>query len=189
MLPDYINTVSPTFLNEVVEGKHNFIPYHIQNEIKAKKEANCAIGILNAPDEQFDPEKDKDILYKYNENNFEENKKKNKIAFQLRTGLDENSDAPLFFWPSRLDPIQKGCQLLADIMYKVLSKYWDDNLQIAIVANGIYQSSFKEIVRFHGFQKRVCVVDFDEILSHQGYAASDFMLNALSIRNHVDYLR
>jgi starch synthase/alpha-amylase len=30
-------------------------------------------------------------------------------------GLIEDVKAPLFFWPSRLDPVQKGCQLLADI--------------------------------------------------------------------------
>jgi ADP-glucose type glycogen/starch synthase len=172
----YINTVSPTFLDEVVEGRHSFIPGYIHAEISAKKHANCAAGILNAPDEQLDPEKDSDILFKFNSENFPALKKKNKVAFQLRTGLIQDSGAPLFFWPSRLDPVQKGCQLLADIMYRVVSKYWDDNLQIAIVANGSYQSSFQEIVRFHGFHERVCVVDFDEILSHQGYAASDFML-------------
>ncbi len=172
----YINTVSPTFLDEIVKGHHTFIPQYLRNEVTGKKQANCAQGILNAPDEQFDPETDKDILFNYNTENFSANKKKNKIAFQLRIGLNQDTDAPLFFWPSRLDPIQKGCQLLADIMYRVVSKYWDDNLQIAIVANGSYQSSFKEIVHFHGFQKRVTVVDFDEILSHLGYAASDFML-------------
>ena len=172
----YINTVSPTFLNEIVEGHHTFIPQYLRNEIRGKKNANCAQGILNAPDEQFNPETDKDILFNFNSENHPDYKKKNKIAFQLRTGLAQNSEAPLFFWPSRLDPVQKGCQLLADIMYRVVSKYWDDNLQIAIVANGNYQSSFKEIVHFHGFHDRVSVVDFDEILSHQGFAASDFML-------------
>jgi starch synthase len=32
----------------------------------------------------------------------------------------DDKDVPLFFWPSRLDPVQKGCQLLADIFTAVV---------------------------------------------------------------------
>jgi starch synthase/alpha-amylase len=91
-------------------------------------------------------------------------------------GLNDKPDAPIFFWPSRLDPVQKGCQLLADILYDVVSSYWHEDLQIAIVANGAHQKVFHDIVRFHDFYGRVAVCDFQEQLSHLGYAASDFML-------------
>ncbi len=172
----FINTVSPTFLKEIADGQHDFIPGYIRNEIAGKAQANCAQGILNAPDPAFNPESDKYILFKYNAETHVKAKADNKTSFQLRTGLAVDKKAPLFFWPSRLDPVQKGCQLLADIMYRVVSKYWDDGLQIAIVANGSFQSVFREIVNFHGFKDRVVVVDFDDPLSHRGYAASDFML-------------
>ncbi len=91
-------------------------------------------------------------------------------------GLNEDPDAPLFFWPSRLDPVQKGCQLLSDIFYRMLSKYWQRNLQFVFVANGDYQSVFRDIVNFHGLHQRVAVCDFSEQLEHMGYGASDFVL-------------
>jgi starch synthase/alpha-amylase len=44
------------------------------------------------------------------------------------------------------------------------------------VANGDYQMVFRDIVNYHGFQKRVAICDFDNRLEHQAYAASDFIL-------------
>jgi glycogen synthase len=38
----------------------------------------------------------------------------NKRHLQRALGLTQDDSAPLFFWPSRLDPLQKGCQLLAE---------------------------------------------------------------------------
>ncbi len=103
-------------------------------------------------------------------------KQKNKQALQANLGLIEDPGAPLFFWPSRLDPIQKGCQLLAEILYHVISTYWDDNLQIVFVANGEYQRIFRDIISFHNLHQRVAVCDFSEKLEHQAYGASDFIL-------------
>jgi starch synthase/alpha-amylase len=90
--------------------------------------------------------------------------------------LVEDEKAPLFFWPSRLDPIQKGCKLLADIFYSVLSKHWEKNLQVVFVADGEYQRVFRDIVNFHGFHQRVAVCDFSEQMEHLAYGASDFIL-------------
>ena len=88
-------------------------------------------------------------------------------------GLIEDPGAPMFFWPSRLDPNQKGCQLLAEILYAVVSDFWDQALQIVFVANGEYQRVFRDIVSFHNLQQRVAVCDFNERLEHQAYGASD----------------
>jgi ADP-glucose type glycogen/starch synthase len=172
----YINTVSPTFLHEIVDGRHSFVPGNLRHEIACKTLAGCATGILNAPDSSFDPVSDKHIQTVYTPENVMEGKRNNKLSFQMRTGLKVDADAPIFFWPSRLDPVQKGCQLLSDILYRVISNWWDDKLQIAIVSNGNYQSVFREIVRFHDLYERVTVCDFDEKLSRIGYAAADFML-------------
>jgi starch synthase/alpha-amylase len=103
-------------------------------------------------------------------------KRENKRYLQKKLGLIQDEQAPIFFWPSRLDPIQKGCQLLADILYKMISRYWNQNLQIVFVANGDYQHVFRDIVNFHGFHQRVAIYDFDFHLEHQAYAASDFIL-------------
>jgi len=172
----FINTVSPTFLSEVVDGQHDFVPENIRNEIVQKSRAECASGILNAPDPSFNPEIDPELRNHYSADTCEAGKNENKIAFQEQIGLTKDPNAPIFFWPSRLDPVQKGCQLLADILYDIVSRYWERNLQIAIVANGPYQEVFHNIVRFHDLYGRVAVCDFGETLSHHGYAASDFML-------------
>ena len=82
----------------------------------------------------------------------------------------------MFFWPSRLDPAQKGPQLLTNILYKFLAKYHGEKAQIAVVANGVYQQPFRDILRFHDLYGRLAVCDFNQQLSKEGYAASDFTL-------------
>jgi starch synthase/alpha-amylase len=172
----FVNTVSPTFLTEMVSGVHDFVPPALGSELYQKVAAGCAVGILNAPDPEFKPEADKHLPHPYTPAKQAVNKPRNKVFLQETLGLIKNAKAPLFFWPSRLDPIQKGCQLLADILYRVISDYWDDQLQVVFVANGDYQGVFRDIVNFHGIQHRVAVCDFDEKLEHQAYGASDFIL-------------
>jgi len=172
----FINTVSPTFLKEIVDGHHGFVPDYIRNEIANKYYAGVASGILNAPDPEEDPATDINLDTNFDSRNFWEAKRENKCAFQEKVCLDVDPDAPLFFWPSRLDPIQKGPQLLANIMYDVIHKYWDQHLQIAFVADGPYQSIFREISDHHQFHSRMAVVDFNKPMSRMGYAASDFIL-------------
>ena len=172
----YINTVSPKFLSEIVEGLHDFVPGNVRHEVAGKMQAGCATGILNAPDETFNPETDELIETCYTAETHVEGKRANKRALQARLGLEEREDAPILFWPSRLDPVQKGCQLLAHILYDVVSSYWEDGLQVVFVANGNYRQVFHDIVHQHDFYNRVAVCDFDEPLSHLAYAASDFTL-------------
>ena len=172
----FINTVSPTFLKEIVDGWHGFIPDSVRNEIRGKYFAGCAAGILNAPDNSDNPATDPHIPFNYGPTDHREAKRKNKLAFQREMGLAENADAPIFFWPSRLDPVQKGPQLLTDITYKFLAKYAAQGAQIAIIANGPYQQPFWDIQSFHGIQKQLAVHNFDGRLSQLGFAASDFTL-------------
>ena len=173
---DHVNTVSQTFLHEVVEGRHDFVPEAIKNELANKNWAGCASGILNAPDVSYDPAKDSAIDVQYDDTNVMKGKAANKKKLQETIGLNVNPDAPILFWPSRLDPMQKGCQLLADIIYQVVADYSDIDLQVAIIANGSFQVHFQNIVNLHGLQGRVSIVDFNERLSRLGYAGSDFML-------------
>ena len=91
-------------------------------------------------------------------------------------GLRVDADAPIFFWPSRLDPVQKGCQLLAEILFHTIARYHHKNLQIAIVANGSFFEVFERIRNIHNISDKLAVVPFDNDLSQLGYAASDFML-------------
>jgi ADP-glucose type glycogen/starch synthase len=172
----FINTVSPTFLREIVDGWHSFIPDSIRNEIRNKFNANCAAGILNAPDSADNPAIDDKIPFKYNPQNHREEKRRNKLALQHALGLEENPDAPVFFWPSRLDPVQKGPQLLTDIAYRFLEKHSAQGAQLVVIANGPFQRPFWEIRDFHQLHSRLGVHDFDGRLSQLGFAASDFTL-------------
>ncbi|MBA3027511.1 MAG: glycogen synthase [Desulfobacterium sp.] len=172
----FVNTVSPTFLDEVINGYHGFVSESLKHELADKKAASCAVGILNAPDTSFDPSNDKALPFNYSSANHSQGKAANKFCIQKSAGLKVNPNAPLFFWPSRLDPVQKGCQLLSDILYHVVSRYWNEDLEFIFVADGPFQKHFKDIVRFHGLQKRVAFCDFDEQLSRMAYGAADFVL-------------
>ncbi|MFZ3046045.1 MAG: glycogen/starch synthase, partial [Desulfatirhabdiaceae bacterium] len=134
----FVNTVSHTFLVEVIEGRHSFVEKSIQNELANKWRAECAVGILNAPDPAFNPAIDLSLPQSYDPDTVMVGKSANKQALQKLLGLIEDIHAPIFFWPSRLDSIQKGSQLLSDILFSVVSRYWDRNLQIIFVANGEY---------------------------------------------------
>ena len=172
----FVNTVSPTFMTEVVEGRHDFVEKPLKQELANKWDAGCAAGILNAPDPSFNPFIDRDINFQYGPENHVEGKQNNKLFIQRALGLIQDDSAPLFFWPSRLDMIQKGCQLLAEILYEVVSRYWDQNLEIVFVASGEFKRHFQDIVRYHNLYNRVAICDFDERLSRLAYGASDFLL-------------
>ncbi len=172
----FINTVSPTFMKEIVDDRHSFVPRNIQWEVASKYHAGCASGILNSPDSSLEPETDPYLIERYSVADHYDAKRKNKVYMQERLGLDINPDAPMLFWPSRLDPVQKGCQLVAEILYKIIDKYWNQGLQVVFVANGAYQQVFHDIAYNHDLYNRVAVCNFEEGLSHIGFAASDFML-------------
>ncbi|RYD23454.1 MAG: glycosyltransferase, partial [Verrucomicrobiaceae bacterium] len=171
-----INTVSPRFLWEMVEGWHSVVPDSVRAELRAKYAAGCSAGILNAPDVSYNPLTDDALERTFGVDDFMEAKQANKLALQRELQLKEDVNAPIFFWPSRLDPVQKGPQLLTEILHKLVSDYWDRNLQVVIVANGPHQEWIDKIVCAFDLRERVAIVDFEERLSRLAYAASDFML-------------
>lgn len=172
----FINTVSPRFLWEIVEGWHSVVPWSVRQEIRNKYHAGCAQGILNAPDVSYLPTTDDALVRKFGVDDFWDGKRANKEALQHELGLERNLEAPIFFWPSRLDPVQKGPQLVTDLLVQTVSDYWDRGLQIAVIANGPHEIHFKQIIKEFDLGKRVAIVDFDERLSRLAYGASDFML-------------
>lgn len=172
----FINTVSPRFLGEIVEGQHPMVPDATRSEIRHKTAAGCAAGILNAPDASYDPSTDHALARTYGPGDFPAGKAANKRVLQQKLGLRVNPYAPVFFWPSRLDPVQKGPQLLTDILHHTVSDYQDCGLQIVVVADGPHQFWFHQIIHDFALQDRVAAVNFDEKLSRLAYAGSDFML-------------
>ncbi len=78
----FINTVSPTFLQEICDGMHPFVPDKIRYEVLQKQTNSCAAGILNAPDPACSPETDEFLKQTYTADTHAEAKRANKIAFQ-----------------------------------------------------------------------------------------------------------
>jgi len=176
MSADHVNSVSPKFLSEVVDGVHEHIPGHIRHELWAKCHHGAASGILNAPDPTFNPVRDSYIKDHFSVDTVMAGKAANKKRLQETLGLKIDPNAPLLFWPSRLDPVQKGCHLVTEILHQLITDYKQDGLQIAVIASGSYQPHFQDIVRNFDLQEQVAVCDFTEELSHLGYAAADFVL-------------
>lgn len=172
----YINTVSPRFLWEIVEGWHEVVPPSVREELRQKYHAGCSAGILNAPDSSYHPFSDPSLVRNYTADDVIAGKAANKHALQRELQLREEPDAAVFFWPSRLDPIQKGPQLLTDILHEIVSDYWNRCLQVVVVANGPHQHWLDKIIAAFDLHDRVAVVNFDERLSRLAYAGSDFML-------------
>ena len=178
---DYVNTGSFSFLREIADGRYGFLPEHLQQELANKISAGCAVGILDAPDPEFNPATDNRLTFRYDRQNHVAGKKKNKQMLQNRLGLIQNDRAPLFFWPCPLNNVQQGCQLLADVLYDIVAKYWTENLEIVFVADGDFQRYFRDIALFHNFSNRIAVCQYNEQLAHLAYAASDFVLIASSL--------
>ena len=54
------------------------------------------------------------------------------------------------------DPVQKGCQLLTDILHALVSDYSGDGLQIAVIASGAFQRHFGGAARCSSTAASVC---------------------------------
>ena len=172
---DHVNTVSRSFLDELMEGRHAGTE-RLNDALRAKHSVGAASGIINAPDATWDPESDPALVARYGASTHAEGKAANKAALQKACGLEVNPSAPLLFWPSRLDPVQKGCQLLAEILYQVTSDHAASGLQVVFVADGPYKRHFEHIADFHGLRHRIAVCQFDESLSRLAFGASDFVM-------------
>ena len=92
-------------------------------------------GILNTPDESYNPATDPSLAERYGPEDFSSGKAANKIVLQHRLGLTVNATAPILFWPSRLDPQQKGPQLFTDILEHTLADYRNSGLQVVVVTD------------------------------------------------------
>jgi starch synthase len=168
---DLVNTVSPTFLNELVSGECDEIaPTGVLRALREKHEQGAALGILNAPNDVIDPRKSR-WATPFGVEDVMEGKQVNKRRFQERMGLLTDPDAPLFLWPNRLYG-QKGVELLFLLLLGPLGK----RIQVAIVANGDAKTEERFGIVSLGSGGRVARQPFSEELSELGKAAADFVL-------------
>jgi starch synthase len=169
---DIVNTVSPTFLEEMISGQFDrLVPPGVGRAMREKHAAGRTIGILNAPGDSDDPRINPHIL-PYDMDDVIEGKRINKERFQKEMGLRPDADAPLFLWPSRLYA-QKGPELLSAIASSSVQKH---GLQIALVASGdrSVEAVFRRLAATS--DGRIAHRPFREDLSMRGLAGADFVL-------------
>jgi starch synthase len=170
---DVVNTVSPTFLEEVVAGEFaDIVPPSIRDTVRAKYERGTALGILNAPGDGIDPRICPHVT-PYDVDDVMIGKAANKARFQREMGLAEAPDRPLFLWPSRLYA-QKSPELLVEVAADFVARR---GAQIALVANGdpTVVTQFRRIANTVGAGS-IAHRPFREDLSLLGMAAADFVL-------------
>ncbi len=172
-----INFVGEKFLREVVEDyflDRDLVPPGVRQEVKEKFTHDAARAIINAPSSQMYPERCEALVRKYGPDDpVMEAKRENLVAFQQKTGLKVNPGALLYFWPSRLDPFQKGVELLEHICISFTERH--PEVQIAIVADGIGNDrTHVDILGGIACNSggRITCQPFNEELSLLGYAAA-----------------
>jgi ADP-glucose type glycogen/starch synthase len=169
---DVVNTVSKTFLQEVLEGEFaEIVPASVRHTVQAKHEQGRALGIMNAPRDFVDPRVGRHII-PYDVEDLAEKKPLNKKMFQEKMGLHPHPNVPLFFWPSRLYS-QKGPELLCEIS---LSCVDNKRMQIAVVANGDPQIEGMLCSLAEARPGWISHRPFNEELGELGRAGSDFLL-------------
>jgi glycogen synthase len=169
---DIVNTVSPTFLEEMVSGQFDaIVPAGVARAMRDKHAAGRTLGILNAPGDSDDPRINPHIR-PYDIADVIEGKRANKERFQKDMGLRPDLDAPLFLWPSRLYA-QKGPELLAAIAATCVRRH---GMQIALVASGdrAVEAVFRKLAATSdGY---IAHRPFREDLGMRAMAGSDFVL-------------
>jgi len=165
---DKITTVSATYAEEIQtpyygEGLHTHLAYHCPK----------LCGIVNGIDvEQWNPETDELLAAKYNDQDFWEKKKINKLALQKKLGLDEDENKMVLGLISRLTD-QKGLDLVNYIFPKLL----DENTQVVILGTG--DPRYEESFRYYESENKgsVCAyISYNEGLAHLIYAGADALL-------------
>jgi glycogen synthase len=172
-----VSFVGKQFLKEIIEDHfpdHRIIPESVRSEVKAKYYSGSALAIQNAPSPMIHPERCEGLACNFGvDDDVIRAKKENLVEFQKRTGLNVNPDAILLYWPSRLDPVQKGVHLLEEIAQRFVIEHGD--AQIAIVGNGVdgdaaHEKICGQIAWASG--GKIAYQRFDESLSRLGFAAA-----------------
>jgi glycogen synthase len=178
-----INFVGKKFLHEIIDDyflDRPIISPAVREEVKEKFYQGSALAIINSPSHNLHPERCDHLVRNYGpDDDIIAAKRENLVEFQKRTGLLVNPDAILLYWPSRLDPSQKGVELLEDIALKFVIDQGD--VQIAVVGDGVGRDrSHEEILGRIACASggKITYQHFSESLSTLGYAAASDVFGA-----------
>jgi starch synthase len=161
---DRITTVSPSYAREIQSE-----PLGMGLQGLLLRRNDVLTGILNGIDvDAWDPESDPYIERYYNASRLAA-KQDNKRALQLRMGLEDAAQTPLFGVVSRLTD-QKGLDVLAQVIDDLVGL----PAQLAVLGSGdaALQRRFQQLALRHPGKVAV-QIGFDEGLSHQIEAGVD----------------
>ncbi|MBP7652056.1 glycogen synthase GlgA [Candidatus Dependentiae bacterium] len=163
---DAVTTVSPTYSREIMSAQY---AYGLQSVLEEHK--NKVFGIINGVDyDEWAPESDGFISYKYDRTNLE-NKYKNKNVLLEMCGFSCN-DEPVFGMISRLVE-QKGLKFIIDNIDKLMEK----KMKIIILGTGDkgIESKLEAINEKYPGKFRA-FIKFSSALSHLIEAGSDLYM-------------
>jgi starch synthase len=159
-------TVSQGYLQEL---QHNALG--LESLILDEKEKS--LGIVNGIDATvWNPEKDKDILFKYSAKDITRQKPKNKEELCRIFNLDATK--PLIVFIGRLVG-EKGADLLPEVITRTVSD--KNNICFLVLGSGadpVEDALRKAKDKTEGFYN--CFIGYNEKLSHLMYAGADFLL-------------
>jgi len=177
-----VSFVGHRFLREIIDGDlgDKIISPHVREEIRLKDQSGQTETVINAPAPEMYPERCSNLARNYGpEDDFLAAKRENLVEFQKRMGLNIDPNAILLYWPSRLDPSQKGIHLLTEIAQWFVIAHPD--VQIAIIGDGVGSDRTHEDICGRiacasggqiGYQR------FQEPLSVLGFAAASDVFGA-----------
>jgi len=171
MYADVINTVSPTYAQEITTPEYGEGLHELLSERRSR-----LFGILNGIDGDFyNPETDSNIQFRYGLKDLSASggKTKNKSALQQKFNLPVSNTVPLFGIVSRLTD-QKGFGLLMDAGEPLLENF---DMQLVVVGSGEghFMTFFQELAKKYP-QKVGIYLGYDEVLSHAVYAGADAII-------------
>lgn len=171
---DFVTTVSPNYAKELTSNAKGM---NLQDVLYQKR--NKFTGILNGIDyDVWNPETDQFIPMRFNKNNVNKSKIENKESIQRELKLTVSANTPLVSFVGRLEPHQKGIDLICEMLGDTLSaKGSAKGFQFILLGKG-HNVWVKRIGSYvFKYPKRVSFINkFDEVLAHKVYAASDIIL-------------
>jgi starch synthase len=166
---DRVTTVSPTYAKEIIATRHEGLVGDV-----LKRRASSVVGLLNGLDTTiWDPATDPSLSHHYNATTVDEKKVTIKADLQRELGLPQTR-SPLIAFVGRLEPRQKGIDIIIDALSELLPK---KEMQMVILGTGDRDSCEKLVkLALKHKDKFVFKNAFDEPLARRIYAGADIFL-------------
>ncbi|OGV38675.1 MAG: glycogen synthase [Lentisphaerae bacterium GWF2_45_14] len=168
---DMVNTVSPTYAEEILSPSYAF---NLEGSLQNRAARGHLRGIINGIDVNiWNPERDSLISTHYSAVTLA-GKSECKRALQQKFGLQQRPDVPLLGSLSRL-AYQKGFDVYADSLEELLQT---DDIQVIVIGSGEYylQERLNSLCIRYPEKCKVYIGYCNDQLAHMLEAGSDFFV-------------